>query len=105
MVCRIFGGEHCAHGESLAGVCVVGYRDAVSIAVVYHGVYARHFAAAYALDGKLIGSHLVGALHGAVGITLHAFNPYYPDIHYTPEEVETLPVRFFGRVVETRSKY
>lgn len=39
------------------------------------------------------------------GITLHAFNPYYPDIHYTPEEVETLPVRFFGRVVETRSKY
>lgn len=39
------------------------------------------------------------------GITLHAFNPYYPDIHYSPEEVETLPVRFFGRVVETRSKY
>lgn len=39
------------------------------------------------------------------GVTLHAFNPYYPDIHYTPEKVETLPVRFFGRVVETRSKY
>lgn len=39
------------------------------------------------------------------GITLHAFNPYYPDIHYTPDEVEALPVRFFGRVVETRSKY
>ena len=39
------------------------------------------------------------------GITLHAFNPYYPDIHYTPKEVEDLPVRFCGKVVETRAKY
>ena len=39
------------------------------------------------------------------GITLHAFNPYYPDIHYTPKEVEDLPVRFFGKVVETRARY
>lgn len=39
------------------------------------------------------------------GVTLHAFNPYYPDIHYSPEDIEKLPVRFFGRVVETRAKY
>lgn len=39
------------------------------------------------------------------GITLHAFNPYFPDIHYTKEEIDMLPVRFFGKVVETRAKY
>lgn len=39
------------------------------------------------------------------GITLHAFNPYFPDIHYTKEEIAKLPVRFFGKVVETRAKF
>lgn len=39
------------------------------------------------------------------GILLQPFNPSYEPIFYTKEEVETLPVRIFGKVVECRQKY
>ncbi len=39
------------------------------------------------------------------GITLVAFNPAYPSVHYTPKQVETLPVRILGKVVELRAKF
>ena len=42
-------------------------------------------------------------LHGD-GITLQPLNPAYTPIHYTADEVNTLPVRILGVVVELRRK-
>lgn len=39
------------------------------------------------------------------GIMLIPFNSAYVPIHYSPEEIETLPVRILGKVVELRAKY
>lgn len=39
------------------------------------------------------------------GILLQPFNPSYEPIFYSKEEVENLPVRIFGKVVECRQKY
>jgi len=39
------------------------------------------------------------------GLTLIPRNPKYKSIHYTPEEVETLPVTIQGKVIERRSFY
>lgn len=39
------------------------------------------------------------------GIFLKPFNPSYDPIFYSNEEIEKLPVRIFGKVVECRQKY
>lgn len=39
------------------------------------------------------------------GILLQPFNPSYEPIFFSKEEVEKLPVRIFGKVVECRQKY
>lgn len=39
------------------------------------------------------------------GILLQPFNPSYEPIFYSKDEVENLPVRIFGKVVECRQKY
>ena len=39
------------------------------------------------------------------GIALISFNPAYQPKHFTNEEVESLPVRIIGKVVEGRQKY
>lgn len=39
------------------------------------------------------------------GITLISTNPNYPPFQYTPEQVEQLPVRVIGKVVELRAKF
>lgn len=39
------------------------------------------------------------------GILLQPFNPSYEPIFYSREDVENLPVRIFGKVVECRQKY
>ena len=39
------------------------------------------------------------------GITLIPTNKKYPEIHYTPEEVETLPVIIQSKVIEYRRQY
>ncbi len=39
------------------------------------------------------------------GILLQPFNPSYEPIFYSKEDVEKLPVRIFGKVVECRQKY
>ena len=39
------------------------------------------------------------------GILLQPFNPSYDPIFYSNEEIEKLPVRIFGKVVECRQKY
>ena len=39
------------------------------------------------------------------GITLIPFNPAYEPVFYTAEQVETLPVRIVGKVVELRGKF
>ena len=39
------------------------------------------------------------------GILLQPFNPTYEPIFYSNEEIEKLPVRIFGKVVECRQKY
>lgn len=39
------------------------------------------------------------------GITLIPFNPAYEPIFYTAEQVENLPVRIIGKVVELRGKF
>ena len=39
------------------------------------------------------------------GILLQPFNPSYEPIFYSNEEIEKLPVRIFGKVVECRQKY
>jgi len=39
------------------------------------------------------------------GIALISFNPAYQPKHFTNEEVENLPVRIIGKVVEGRQKY
>ena len=41
----------------------------------------------------------------ATGISLISFNPAYPPINYTNEEIESLPVTIIGKVVENRQKY
>ena len=38
------------------------------------------------------------------GLTLISNNPIYEPMFFTPEEVESLPVRFLGKVVELRGK-
>jgi len=38
------------------------------------------------------------------GLTLISSNPSYEPLFYTPAEVESLPVRFLGKVVELRGK-
>lgn len=43
--------------------------------------------------------------YGPDGITLIPSNPSYDPIFYSAQEVETLPVRVIGRVVELRAKY
>lgn len=43
--------------------------------------------------------------YGPDGITLMASNPSYDPIFYSAQEVEQLPVRVIGRVVELRAKY
>ena len=75
MLLCIFGCKHRTQGESLTRVGVVCDVDAVGFAIVYYRVDARNLVAAYALDGKLVGSHVVGALHRAVGKVLLALNP------------------------------
>ena len=42
---------------------------------------------------------------GPSGITLIPTNPSYDPMFYSAEEVESLPVRVIGRVVELRAKY
>lgn len=39
------------------------------------------------------------------GIKLVSTNPSYDPFFYTPKEVDTLPVRVIGRVIELRSKF
>ncbi len=39
------------------------------------------------------------------GIVLQPFNPSYDPIYYTNEDIESLPIRIFGKVVELRQKY
>ena len=39
------------------------------------------------------------------GISLISFNPVYPPIVYTNEEIKSLPVTIVGKVVENRQKY
>ncbi len=39
------------------------------------------------------------------GILLQPFNPSFEPLFYSKEEVEKLPVRIFGKVVECRQKY
>lgn len=39
------------------------------------------------------------------GVTLISTNPNYPPFQYTPEQVETLPVRVIGKVVELRARF
>ena len=39
------------------------------------------------------------------GILLQPFNPSYEPIFYSNDEIEKLPVRIFGKVVECRQKY
>ncbi len=39
------------------------------------------------------------------GISLVSFNPVYPPIVYTNEEIKSLPVTIVGKVVENRQKY
>lgn len=38
-------------------------------------------------------------------IALVALNPAYPPMMFTPEQIETLPVRVIGKVVELRAKF
>lgn len=42
---------------------------------------------------------------GPSGITLIPNNPAYDPMFYTNEEIETLPVRILGKVVELRAKF
>lgn len=42
---------------------------------------------------------------GPGGITLIPTNKKYPEIHYSPEEVEALPVTIQSKVVEYRRQY
>ena len=42
---------------------------------------------------------------GPSGITLIPNNPVYDPMFYTNEEIETLPVRILGKVVELRAKF
>ncbi len=39
------------------------------------------------------------------GLLLQPFNPSFEPIFYTNEQIEKLPVRIFGKVVECRQKY
>lgn len=39
------------------------------------------------------------------GISLISFNPAYPPMIFTNEQIETMPVKIIGRVVENRQKY
>lgn len=39
------------------------------------------------------------------GIMLQPFNPSFEPIFYSREDIETIPVRIFGKVVECRQKY
>ena len=39
------------------------------------------------------------------GILLQPFNPSFDPLFYTSDEVENIPVRIFGKVVECRQKY
>lgn len=41
----------------------------------------------------------------ASGISLISFNPSYPPMVYTNEQIEQLPVTIIGKVVENRQKY
>ena len=38
------------------------------------------------------------------GLTLISNNPTYEPMFFTPAEVESLPIRFLGKVVELRGK-
>lgn len=38
-------------------------------------------------------------------IALIAFNPAYPPMVFTPEQIESLPIRVIGKVVELRGKF
>ena len=42
---------------------------------------------------------------GPAGITLLPTNPTYDPMYFTCEEVESLPVRIIGKVVELRAKF
>ena len=39
------------------------------------------------------------------GISLVSYNPSHPPMFFTPEEIETKPIRIIGRVVELRGKF
>lgn len=39
------------------------------------------------------------------GMTLISFNPAYEPIFYSNEEIENLPVKIFGKVIELRGKF
>ena len=39
------------------------------------------------------------------GIMLLSLNPAFPPIFYTNKEIETLPVKIVGKVVELRAKF
>lgn len=39
------------------------------------------------------------------GISLISFNPAYPPMMFTNEQIEKMPVKIIGRVVENRQKY
>ncbi len=39
------------------------------------------------------------------GIMLQAFNPVYEPIFYSAQEIEELPVRVIGKVIELRGKF
>ena len=39
------------------------------------------------------------------GIVLQSFNPAYEPMYFSAEEIEQLPLRVIGRVVELRAKF
>ena len=39
------------------------------------------------------------------GISLVSYNPSHPPMFFTPQEIETKPIRIIGRVVELRAKF
>ena len=39
------------------------------------------------------------------GISLVSYNPAHPPMFFTPEEIESKPIRIIGRVVELRAKF
>lgn len=73
---RIFGSQHGTQRKPFPVVRIMGNRNAVRLAVIHHGMYARHFATAYAVHPQFVGCTRLRTAHRTIRCRKRTLHPF-----------------------------